>query len=184
VLSVGDDELRADRFVLAAGSRPVIPPLPRPADVPYLTSDTVMRLDALPKSMVVLGGGHVAAEMSHIFGSLGTQVTIITRGGQLLARHDLDVRTRFTEAYAARFDVRLGGTPRRVSATRKGIRVDLASPSGPEQAEGQVLLAATGRTPNSNSLNVAAAGIEVDAHGHVRTDNTPRTCPGSGPSAT
>ena len=56
VLSVGDDELRADRFVLAAGSRPVIPPLPGLADVPYLTSDTVMRLDALPKSMVVLGG--------------------------------------------------------------------------------------------------------------------------------
>jgi mycothione reductase len=88
VLSVGDDELRADRFVLAAGSRPVIPPLPRLADVPYLTSDTVMRLDALPKSMVVLGGGYIAAEMSHIFGSLGTRVTVIARSGQLLARHE------------------------------------------------------------------------------------------------
>jgi mycothione reductase len=54
----------------------------------------------------------------------------------------------------------------------KGIRVDLATPSGPEQAEGQVLLVATGRTPNSDSLNVAAAGIEVDVHGHVRTDDT------------
>jgi mycothione reductase len=172
VLSVGDDELRADRFVLAAGSRPVIPPLPGLAEVPYLTSDTVMRLDALPKSMVVLGGGYIAAEMSHIFGSLGSQVTIIARGRQLLARHDLDIRARFTETYAGRFDVRLGATPRRVSATRKGIRVDLGTPSGPEQAEGQVLLVATGRTPNSDSLNVAAAGIEVDVHGHVRTDDT------------
>jgi mycothione reductase len=172
VLSVGDDELRADRFVLAAGSRPVIPPLPGLADVPYLTSDTVMRLDALPKSMVVLGGGYIAAEMSHIFGSLGTRVTIIARSGQLLSRHDLDVRSRFTRAYAGRFDVRLAATPQRVSATRKGIRVDLATPSGPEQAEGQVLLVATGRTPNSDSLNVAEAGIEVDVHGHVRTDDT------------
>jgi mycothione reductase len=172
VLSVGDDELHADRFVLAAGSRPVIPSLAGLAGVPYLTSDTVMRLGALPKSMLVLGGGYIAAEMSHIFGSLGTRVTIIARGEQLLARHDLDVRARFTQAYAERFDVRLGATAQRVSATRKGIRLDLATPSGPEQAEGQVLLVATGRTPNSDSLNVVAAGIEVDAHGHVRTDDT------------
>jgi mycothione reductase len=172
VLSVGDDELHADRFVLAAGSRPVVPPLAGLAGVPYLTSDTVMRLGALPKSMLVLGGGYIAAEMSHIFGSLGTRVTIIARGEQLLARHDLDVRARFTQAYAERFDVRLGATAQRVSATRKGIRLDLATPSGPQQAEGQVLLVATGRTPNSDRLNVAAAGIEVDAHGHVRTDDT------------
>lgn len=172
VLSVGDDELRADQFVLAAGSRPVIPPLTGLADVPYLTSDTVMRLDALPKSMVVLGGGYIAAEMSHIFGSLGTRVTIIAPGEQLLARHDLDVRSRFTQAYAERFDLRLGATAQQVSATGKGIRIDLATPSGPQKAEGQVLLVATGRTPNSDSLNVAAAGIEIDAHGHVRTDDT------------
>ena len=172
VLSVGDDELRADQFVLAAGSRPVIPPLTGLADVPYHTSDTVMRLDALPKSMVVLGGGYIAAEMSHIFGSLGTRVTIIAPSKELLARHDLDIRARFTRAYAERFDLRLGATVKRVSATRKGIRLDLATPCGTQQADGQVLLVATGRTPNSDSLNVAAAGIEVDAHGHVRTDDT------------
>jgi mycothione reductase len=172
VLRVGDDELRADRFVLAAGSRPVIPALPGLADVPYLTSDTVMRLDALPKSMVVLGGGYIAAEMSHIFGSLGTKVTIVARGQHLLARHDRDVRGRFTQTYAERFDLRLGATAQRVSATRKGVRLDLATPSGPERAEGQVLLVATGRTPNSDRLDVSAAGIEVDAHGHVRTDDT------------
>ncbi len=83
VLWVGGEEIRADRFVLAAGSRPAIPPVPGLADVPYLTSDTVMRLGRLPKSMVVLGGGYIAAEMSHIFGSLGTKVTIVTRGEHL-----------------------------------------------------------------------------------------------------
>jgi mycothione reductase len=172
VLRVGGDELRADRFVLAAGSRPALPPLPGLAGVPYLTSDTVMRLDALPESMVILGGGYVAAEMSHIFGSLGTQVTIVARSGHLLAHHDLDVRARFTQAYAKRFDMRLRATAERVSATREGVRLDLATPSGPQRAEGQVLLVATGRTPNSDRLDVAASGIEVDAHGHVRTDDT------------
>ncbi len=172
MLRVGGDEIRAGQFVLAAGSRPAIPPIDGLAGVPYLTSDTVMRLDALPKSMVVLGGGYIAAEMSHIFGSPGTEVTIVTRGEHLLSRHDTDIRARFTELYQGRFDVRLGATVERVSATSSGVRLDLATPAGVQVAEGEVLLVAAGRVPNSDRLDVAAAGIEVDAHGHVRTDDT------------
>jgi len=172
VLQVGGDEIRADRFVLAAGSRPAIPSVPGLAGVPYLTSDTVMRLDRLPRSMIVLGGGYVAAEMGHIFGSLGTEVTIVARGEHLLARHDADIQARFTKRYAERFDLSLGGTVERVSAAGSGVRLDLATPAGAQVAGGEVLLVATGRIPNSDRLDVAAAGIEVDAHGHVRTDDT------------
>jgi mycothione reductase len=172
VLQAGDDVLHAERFVLAAGSRPVIPPVPGLSGVPYYTSDTVMRLDTLPESLAVLGGGYIAAEMSHIFGSLGTRVTIVTRGPHLLARHDLDVRERFTQAYAERFDLRLGATVERVCAGGAGIRLDLSAPAGAHRTEAEVLLVATGRTPNSDRLDVAAAGIDVDAHGHVRTDDT------------
>jgi mycothione reductase len=172
VLQVGDDEIRAERLVLAAGSRPRIPPVDGLDGVPYLTSDTVMRLDRLPKSMIVLGGGYIAAEMSHIFGSLGTRVTIVTRGEHLLSRHDTDIRARFTELYRERFDLRLGATARRVTATRKGVRLDLAAAPGAQAAEGEVLLVATGRVPNSDRLDVAAAGIETDEHGHVRTDDS------------
>ena len=158
--------------MLAAGSRPAIPALPGLATVPYLTSDTVMRLDRLPKSMIVLGGGYVAAEMSHIFGSLGTKVTILARGEHLLPRHDTDIRARFTDLYRERFDLRLGATAERVTATRTGVRLSLASPAGDQTAQADVLLVATGRIPNSDRLDVAAAGIELDAHGHVRTDDT------------
>ena len=172
ILRVGGEELRADRFVLAAGSRPTIPPIAGLAQVPYLTSDTVMRLDVLPRSMAVLGGGYIAAEMSHVFGSLGTAVTIIQRGEELLSRHDLDIRARFTELSAQRFDLRLGSAVERVSAAGAGVRLDLATPSGAQHLEAEALLVATGRTPNSDRLDVAAAGIEVDAHGHVRTDDT------------
>jgi mycothione reductase len=172
VLRVGDDEIRAERLVLAAGSRPRIPPVDGLDGVPYLTSDTVMRLDRLPKSMIVLGGGYIAAEMSHIFGSLGVRVTIVTRGEHLLSRHDADIRARFTELYGERFDLRLGATVGRVTATRKGVRLDLAAAQGAQAAEGEVLLVATGRVPNSDRLDVAAAGIETDEHGHVRTDHS------------
>src|SRR5215469_2683727 len=169
---VGDDEVSAERFVLATGSRPTVPDVAGLAEVPYLTSDTVMRLDALPRSMLVLGGGYIAAEMSHIFGSLGTKVTIVTRGPHLLSQHDVDIQTRFTEIYQDRLDVRLQARVERVHATRRGVRAELTSPEGAQVADGQVLLVATGRTPNSDRLNVAAAGLEVDEHGHVRTDDT------------
>jgi mycothione reductase len=172
VLRVGGDELGGERFVLATGSRPAIPSIDGIATVPYVTSDTVMRLGRLPESMVVLGGGYIAAEMSHIFGSLGTRVTIVTRGEHLLSQHDADIRARFTELYRERFDVRLGADVQRVTKTRKGARLDLATTSGAQAAEGEILLVAAGRIPNSDRLDVAAAGIETDGHGHVRTDDT------------
>ncbi|MGI9007533.1 MAG: mycothione reductase [Streptosporangiaceae bacterium] len=171
-LRVSGAEIRADRFVLAVGSRPAVPAVPGLAEVPYVTSDTVMRLGRLPRSMVVLGGGYIAAEMSHIFGSLGTKMTIVARGEQLLSQHDADIRARFTELYQERFDVRLGATVQRATATRKGVQLTFASSAGAQTAEGEVLLVAAGRTPNSDLLDVAAAGIEVDAHGHIRTDDT------------
>ena len=170
VLRVGEDEIRSTRFVLAVGSRPAIPDLPGLSDVPYYTSDTIMRLKSLPKSMIVLGGGYIGAEMSHIFGSLGTKITIVNRSPQLLAQHDLDVALRFTEIYQRRFDVRLGAAVKGISATRHGVRAELTTPGGTQAVDAEVLLVATGRVPNSDRLNVAAAGIAVDEHGHVKTD--------------
>jgi pyruvate/2-oxoglutarate dehydrogenase complex dihydrolipoamide dehydrogenase (E3) component len=125
--------------------------------------------------MAVLGGGYIAAEMSHVFGSLGTAVTIVERGQHLLSRHDADIRARFTEHYRERFDLRLNSAVQRVSAAGTGVSLDLATPSGTQRVDSEVLLVATGRKPNSDLLDVAAAGIEVDAHGHVCTDDTMQT---------
>ena len=172
VLRVGENDLSGERFVLATGSRPAIPSIDGLATVPYVTSDTVMRLGRLPKTMVVLGGGYIAAEMSHIFGSLGTRVTIVSRGKHLLSNHDADIRARFTELYRERFDVRLGAAVQRVTRTRNGVRLDLVTASGAQAVEGEVMLVATGRIPNSDRLDVAAAGIQTDGHGHVRTDDS------------
>jgi mycothione reductase len=175
VLQVGEDELRADHFVLATGSRPKIAPVPGLAEVPYLTSNTVMRLHELPASMAVLGGGYVAAEMAHIFGSLGTKVTIIQRRDRMLDRHDADVSARFTELYRERFDLRLNSVATRASTTETGFRLDMTTPAGPEHVDADVLLVATGRRPNSDTLDVTAGGVDVDPHGHVHTDKTLQT---------
>ncbi len=171
-LVVDGIELHASKFVLATGSRPAIPPIAGLDAVRYYTSDDVMRLDALPASMLMVGGGYIAAELGHVFGALGTKVTIVTRGQELLSQHDADIRAAFTASYSTRFDLRLGAVVNGVTKTSTGIRADLTTPKGPQVIEAEVLVIATGRRPNSDRLNVAAAGLKLDEHGHLQTDKT------------
>jgi len=172
VLQVGDAVLSADRFVIAAGARPTIPTIPGLESVNHFTSDNLMRIQSLPSSMAVIGGGFIAVEMSHVFGSLGTSVTIIERGETLLARHDHEIRVRITQEYSSRFDLRLVSTVERVERSGAGVRVHLDTPTGKQTLEVEALLLGTGRTPNSDLLKVEATGVDVDEHGHVWTDDT------------
>jgi len=175
-LQVGEQTVTAERFVLAAGSRPILPDLPGLDEVPFHTSDTVMRLPRLPRSVVILGGGYIAAEFSHIFSSFGSRVSVVNRGDRLLAREDADVSARFTDIVRDRLDLRTGTTARSVRAVEGGVVLTVAGPDGVEQEiEAEVLLVATGRRPNGDRLALDAAGIEVDDHGYVVVDEHQRT---------
>ncbi|WP_020657554.1 mycothione reductase [Amycolatopsis benzoatilytica] len=167
--------LTADRFVLAAGGRPVIPDVPGLAETGYYTSDTIMRLDALPERIVVLGGGYIAAEFAHVFASFGVAVTVVNRSGALLRQEDHDVSTRYTELAAQRFDVRLNRKTLRARRTDNGVALDLEGPRGAEIVEADLILVATGRTPNSDLLDVAATGVATTERGHVVVDDYQQT---------
>ncbi|WP_199550330.1 mycothione reductase [Streptomyces sp. N35] len=169
------ETITAERFVLAAGGRPMIPDIPGLAEVGYLTSDTVMRLDGLPSRMVILGGGYIAAEFAHVFASFGVSVTVVNRSGALLRAEDEDISARFTELAARRFDVRLDRRTIRARKTSSGVALDLEGPDGAETVEAEVLLVATGRTPNSDILDVAATGVTTSERGHVVVDEYQRT---------
>jgi mycothione reductase len=172
VLRVGDAEIAGDRVVLAAGSRPVVPPIPGLEDVPYLTSDNVMRLGSLPASMIIVGGGYISVEMSHVFGALGTAVTIVERDSSMLAQHDDDIRDLFTRRYRQRFDVRLSTCVDRVAKTGDGrVRVECISAEGRDVIEAEVLLVATGRQSNSDRLGVEAGGLDLDDAGRIKIDD-------------
>ncbi|MFJ7219787.1 mycothione reductase [Amycolatopsis sp. NPDC098790] len=170
-----DEVLTADKFVLAAGGRPVIPDIPGLGDVEYYTSDTVMRLDELPGRIVVLGGGYIAAEFAHVFASFGVHVTLVNRSGRLLRSEDEDVSERFTELAAERFDVRLDRKTVRARKTGSGVALDLEGPQGAETVEADLLLIATGRRPNSDLLDVAATGVTTKDSGHVVVDDYQET---------
>jgi mycothione reductase len=174
-LRVGEDILRGEHIVLAAGSRPKLPAVEGLADVPYLTSDNVMRLPELPESLAILGGGFIAAEMGYVFSALGARVTVIERGPAMLSRHDSDISTAFTTAFGQQVDLRLNTAVERVAAAGDGVLLDVLTPDGPQTVSAAKLLVAAGRQPNSDLLDLDAAGISTDEHGHVQTDDRLQT---------
>ncbi|WP_326569416.1 mycothione reductase [Amycolatopsis rhabdoformis] len=165
-----DEVLTADRFVLAAGGRPVVPDIPGLEETGYHTSDSIMRLDALPRRITILGGGYIAAEFAHVFASFGVDVTVVLRSGAMVRGEDEDVSARFTELAAERFDLRRDRKV--VSARREGDTavLELEGPQGAETLETDLILVAIGRRPNSDLLDVAATGVTTKPSGHVVVD--------------
>ncbi|MFH8479377.1 mycothione reductase [Streptomyces sp. NPDC018055] len=169
----GPVEIEAERIVVAAGGRPVVPPPVAESGLPYETSDTVMRLDEVPRRLVVLGGGYIAAELAHVFHSLGSRVTVIEQADRLLAQQQDELVSRtFTEAVRDRWDLRLGRELTGVSGRPGDLRITLDD--GTELAA-DTLLVAVGRRPNSDRLEAAAAGIETGDDGRITVDEHLRT---------
>ncbi|RLK55563.1 mycothione reductase [Actinokineospora cianjurensis] len=169
------ETITADRVVLAAGGRATVPDIDGIHDVPLHTSDTIMRIPDLPRRLVILGGGFIAAEFAHVFSSFGVEVTVVARSGALLRAEDRDVSQRFTELAQQRWDVRLDRKAVRAQNHDGGVRLHLEGPHGAETVDADLLLVATGRTPNADQLDVAAGGITTAPSGHVVVDEYQRT---------
>jgi pyruvate/2-oxoglutarate dehydrogenase complex dihydrolipoamide dehydrogenase (E3) component len=167
--------LTADRIFINAGCRPAVPSLEGLRDVPYHDSTSIMELDAVPEHLLVLGGGYVGLEFAQLFRRLGSRVTIVQRGGQLLRGEDADVAAEVLAIMQLDgIDVLLDAKVQRV--VQEGPQIKLAVISGGDTGGeirtigGTHLLAATGRVPNSDTLNPAAAGIAVDRDGFIQVN--------------
>ncbi len=165
-------EFSAEQIVIAAGGRPMVPDVVAESGVAFHTSDTVMRLDELPGRLVILGGGYISAEFAHVFSALGVEVIVVARGTRLLRHLDSEISDRFTQVAATRWDLRLGVEADKLSGDQSGVRLDLTDGSC---AEGDVLLVATGRMPNTDRLGLAAAGVHTLSDGRVQVDCHGRT---------
>ena len=168
----GGEEFTADKVVIAAGSRVVVPKAIAECGVPYYTSDTIMRIPALPTRLVIVGGGYVATEFAHIFSSLGSHVSLVIRGSTLLRGHDDTIMMRFTDIAAKKWEIH--DHRQIVDARQDGDEVVLTSDDG-STIRGDALLVATGRAPNGDLLDAELAGVDVDSHGRVLVDEYQRT---------
>ena len=171
-LAVGDETIRGETIVVAAGTRPAIPDVAGIDDVDYWTSTEALRADTPPEHLVIVGGGYVAAELAHYFGTFGSDVTIVGRRGALLPGEDPAIARHFTERYERRFDVRTGFEANAVREDGDGIALeaDAVDGDGSTTVRGDQLLVAAGRVPNTDRLDAAAGGIETTDEGYVATN--------------
>ncbi len=171
VISVGDETVAADRILIATGTRPGIPKISGLEDGVYITSDEALRLAKQPKVLTIMGGGYIAAELAHFFGSLGTEINIIQRRNVLLRDEDEEVSAKFTEIFSRKYNVCLGCHVESVSKKNDQISVRTKNSSGQVlELQSDQLLVAAGRIPNSDTLDLAKTGVQVDRDGFIVVD--------------
>jgi pyruvate/2-oxoglutarate dehydrogenase complex dihydrolipoamide dehydrogenase (E3) component len=170
----GTRTLSADLIFLNIGNRPARPPLPGLDRVPALDSTSVMELDTVPEHLLVLGGGYIAMEFGQMFRRFGSRVTVVQRAAHVLNREDPDVSEEVEKILREDgIDVLLEAEARRVDGAGDGrisLTVRTLEDREPRTLTGTHLLVAVGRVPNTDSLNLAAAGVETDASGYIKVN--------------
>jgi pyruvate/2-oxoglutarate dehydrogenase complex dihydrolipoamide dehydrogenase (E3) component len=166
----GQRTLTGEKIFINAGARPTVPALDGLKDIPFLDSTSIMELDTVPEHLMVLGGGYVGLEFGQMFRRFGSHVTIVHSHAQLLPDEDTDV-AREIEKILTEDGIDLVLEARALNVSRGGnITVQIETRGDVRAITGSQLLVATGRTPNTDSLNVKAAGIETDARGYIKTN--------------
>jgi pyruvate/2-oxoglutarate dehydrogenase complex dihydrolipoamide dehydrogenase (E3) component len=171
-LRVGDRVLVGDRIFVDVGGRPFVPKIPGLADVPHLTSSSMMEVDFLPRHLVVLGGSYIGLEFAQMYRRFGSEVTVLEREKRLVSREDDDVSDAIRailEAEGVRVET---GAEVTRAEQKSGPVLHLADGRA---IDGSHLLVAIGRVPNTHDLGLDKAGIEVDARGYIEVDDELRT---------
>ncbi len=167
----GERVLTAETIVIDAGARPSVPALDGLQDVPFLDSTSIMELDAVPEHLLVLGGGYVGLEFGQMFRRFGSRVSIVQSGTQLLRGEDPDAAGEVAAIMRQDgIEVLLGAKGTRVTKAGAGIQLSVRTGNESRDLRGSHLLVATGRTPNTDSLNLPAAGIATDSRGFIRVN--------------
>ena len=173
--------LRGDQVLVATGSRPLIPPIPGLADVPYLTSDLLTTDEAvelfdLPRSLIVVGGGYIGLELGQMFHRFGTKVTILQRAERILAGYEPEASIAVHDALRAEgIDIRTGVNVKGVRTEEGGVTAVVAQGSQDGAVHAERILVATSRVPNTDEIGLDRAGVAMDARGHITVDAELRT---------
>ncbi len=166
----------AEQVFINTGARPAVPKIDGLDQVEYLDSTSVMELDAAPEHLIILGGSYIALEFGQMFRRFGSEVTVIDQSERILEREDADVAEEVTKILTED-GLTIITEAKAISAEKSvaGITLTLETKSGEQQVNGSHLLLAVGRTPNTEGLDLPAAGINVGKQGFVEVSETLET---------
>jgi len=167
----GELALAANQIFINAGCRPLVPKIVGLDDVPYLNSTSIMELDAVPKHLLVIGGGYIGLEFGQMFRRFGSRVTVVQSGAQLLSGEDADIADAVLKILRDEgIEVILNSKAARVAKIASDIELTVENSGKLQTLSGTHLLVAVGRVSNADSLNTTAAGIATDKHGYVQVN--------------
>ncbi|CAN7240886.1 MULTISPECIES: mercury(II) reductase [Bacillaceae] len=175
-VEVNGTELSAKRFLIATGASPSLPAIPGIDTVDYLTSTTLLELKKVPKRLTVIGSGYVGMELGQLFHNLGSEVTLMQRSERLLKDYDSEISEVVEKALVEQgINLVKGATYKRIEQDGDIKKVHIEVNGKKRIIESEQLLIATGRTPNTVSLNLPAAGVETGSRGEIIIDDYSKT---------
>ncbi|MEK6869614.1 MAG: dihydrolipoyl dehydrogenase [Nanoarchaeota archaeon] len=171
-LRVGNKTIKGEKIIIAAGTRPQIPNIEGLNKVDYMTSDEALRLTKQPKSLTIIGGGYIAAELAHFYGALGTKISIIQRRDVLIPNEDREIAEEFTKIFSKKYDVFLNSDAIKVSKKDNKTITTIKNRNNNKLKNivSDKLLIATGRVPNADILDVARIGVKTDKKGYIEVN--------------
>ena len=168
-LDVGGTTITGEKIFIVSGARPLIPPIKGIHDVEYLTNETVLQLTELPESLLLIGGGYIAAEYGHFFAAMGSQVTIVQRGDRLIPSEEPEISHVLKQKMASRMDIVLNCEVVEVQKEGEYYSVIGKDTSSGEKKKftAQEIMIAAGRKSNAGILKVENTGVETDRRGYI-----------------
>jgi pyruvate/2-oxoglutarate dehydrogenase complex dihydrolipoamide dehydrogenase (E3) component len=165
--------LTSKRIFIDTGTRPAVPDLPGLLDVPFLTSDTIQELDAVPSRLLVLGAGYIGLEFAQLMQRFGSKVTILERGAQILSHEDVEVAEALAKCLQREgIELQLNADIEQVYKSSGGqVGVSFRTPDGRKEWIGSHLLIALGRAPVTKELDLPAAGVDTNTNGFIKVND-------------
>jgi len=168
----GELALAANQIFINAGCRPSVPEIAGLSDVPYLNSTSIMELDAVPRHLLVVGGGYIGLEFGQMFRRFGSRVSVVQSGAQLLSGEDPDIADAVLRILRDEgIEVILNSKAARAAKTANDIELTVENSGKLQTLSATHLLVAVGRVSNADSLNTTAAGIATDKHGYIQVND-------------
>lgn len=165
---VGEETIYGETIVIHTGAQARKPPIPGLDEVDWLDNVQLLDLQVLPKHLVILGGSYISLEFAQAFRRFGSEVTIIERGAQLMFREDEDIaEIAFDLLTRAGITVHLNADVTQISSKGNGVEVAFSHENETRTVQGSHLLVAAGRVPNTDRLNLDAAGVKANERGYI-----------------
>lgn len=172
-IEVNGEKIEGENIFLASGSRPFIPPIKGLDSVEYLTNETLLQLEELPDSLIIIGGGYIGVEFGHFFAAMGTKVTILEMMESLVPVEEPEIRELLKEQLRRRMDVYTDTQAEEIYREGGKVKVTVKDKNTDEKGDftAQRILIAVGRRSNADLLKVENTGVEIDGRGFIKVND-------------